>query len=180
MQAISGGQDSAERKRAADTFERQVQPREGVDYGWVSRFALDATKATFAGATALDAKAERLIAFTAAAGSLFAAFMTKGSPWVSMSALPALVLAFAAVYQALHALRPRVQAELPTIVDAWGYAEFFRDEGESAFIAKLNQAREYQHAANTEKALHLDRAFRLGFWSLAALLLPVVAAILTH
>lgn len=161
----------------AARFTEEIQPREGVDYSWVFKYAQEAYNDSVGRSRILDQKAERLIGFTGTATGVFAAVLSKADGWVIVAGMFPIALAILAVYSALRTLWPQNQAAPPLISTAWEYAEFFREGGSAAFVAEFHKAREYQTMVNETKAKHLHAAFWRVLGAMILLLSPLAASL---
>jgi len=168
---------------AADKFKKTVTPTDGVDYEWVLNLARFNYDQLLASNTALDEKAEKLIAiFASGSGLLSLGAVLKLSEVNSPVALcwgGALVFGVASVIIGGLVRFPRESKLPPTVEEAMLYANIYKEAAEIRFVGQWHLVCEFLKIRNARKAYGLKLAFWCGMISVVFLLISFWIAFAT-
>lgn len=163
-----------------DTFD----PRPGVDYGWVVAYAREQFAATLGVFKDLEDKAAWLIGYVGGGASLVglgavvALVNAKIPPHVAWAAVAPVACAVVALYCAVSSRMTAPVYYPPAVRDAARYAEFFGDRAEAAFLGQLHLCVSMMHPVLQHKAAWLEWGMRFTVATVAAMLVPLLVALL--
>jgi len=173
---------SAPEYLAAEDFNDQIEPGDGIDYEWVLAYAKDLSARREKIAGIMDEKADAIIKYMGGGVGLFAlgaiAAVPQGQGYLLLYSLPAVLFALCSVFLAALIRKPNDMPGLPSVADAMNYANRYT-EGDAAKIKFLGQAHmacEAWRVVCRAKGKVLVWATGCYFTALLALLIPAVVA----
>lgn len=171
--------------REAAGFRMGFGPREKVVYDWVVDYAQDRYAEHDRAFSDLDGKAASIIGYLGGGtslltlGALTAAATGQVHPWVVVAAVPALLLALAALVFASLARQANWAYAMPTVAVAVDYAHYFDTAGDAraATLGQWHFTTTLMRKAVGRKATRVNVATWLFVGSVVALLLPLGIAV---
>ncbi|HYH67999.1 MAG TPA: hypothetical protein VD866_25110 [Urbifossiella sp.] len=179
----AGGDPGA--SRAAE-FVRDFDPKSGVDYGWVEDHARRLYEQAVGVFDALDAKAGAVIGHVgvgagfATFGTAAAAASTSVHPLVLLAAIPTVVLAAAAVWNAARCRRTSDVHRAPGADVLVGIAERHPAEARAYLIPQWHLCTALLMPAIRRKAELVDAATRDFALAVLGLAFPLAAIVITR
>jgi len=170
--------------KEAVRFGEDVEPVEGVDYGWVWEYAKADFDRLYADGKDLDDKANDLIKYLGGGTGLFTlALLVNVEPkhvMILWWAIPSFLCALFSIFLATCARVPRKVSIPARIEEAFRYANYFpgADRARGAFVGQWHVASEGLAVVNHQKARQVAWATWAFFATVVLLFLPVLAALL--
>ena len=169
---------------AAKTFQKNIEPQDGVEYAWVWAFAKDQYARLESICKGVDEKANDILKYLGGGAGLLTlavlANVTARNYYVFLLAVPSLVLALISIAFAAKARRPIKTLVPPDVKGAFEYASYYKKESTAmaAFIGQWHFACEGLRLVTEAKAARVKVATSFYVWAISSLALAFIAALI--
>lgn len=178
----SGGGQAAWTLTDPNEFKLKFDPDPEVDYAWVVSYAQQMHQGMLAVYRRLDDKAAAIANYLGAGAGLLtlssaAAAAGSVNRWVVLAALPSVACALVALLWAMRARKPATTVHPPAVNCAVGYAEYYREKAEAAFLGQWHLSIEKMTDSIRSKGRLVSLAVSWFSASVVCLLIPLAVAI---